>query len=93
MAAAYVVTTRRDQSASVRHQTSSQRRFTATAANQLWVADMTYVPTWAGFIYLGHRARRLEPSRRGLVDRRAHVRRLWCSRRSTWRSSSASPKT
>jgi putative transposase len=20
--------------------------------NQLWVADMTYVPTWAGFIYL-----------------------------------------
>ena len=29
-----------------------QRRFVADAANQLWVADMTYVPTWAGFIYL-----------------------------------------
>jgi putative transposase len=29
-----------------------QRRFTATALNQLWVADMTYVPTWDGFGYL-----------------------------------------
>jgi putative transposase len=28
------------------------RRFTAEAPNQLWVADITYVPTWAGFIYL-----------------------------------------
>lgn len=29
-----------------------QRRFVATGVNQLWVADMTYVPTWAGFGYL-----------------------------------------
>jgi putative transposase len=29
-----------------------QREFTATAINQLWVADMTYIPTWAGFVYL-----------------------------------------
>jgi len=29
-----------------------QREFTATGINQLWVADMTYVPTWAGFVYL-----------------------------------------
>jgi putative transposase len=29
-----------------------QRRFGAQGPNQLWVADMTYVPTWAGFIYL-----------------------------------------
>ncbi len=28
------------------------RRFRAERANQLWVADMTYVPTWAGFVYL-----------------------------------------
>ncbi|MFO0206077.1 MAG: DDE-type integrase/transposase/recombinase, partial [Betaproteobacteria bacterium] len=28
------------------------RRFMAAAPNQLWVADMTYVPTWAGFVYL-----------------------------------------
>jgi putative transposase len=29
-----------------------EREFTATAPNQLWVADITYVPTWAGFLYL-----------------------------------------
>lgn len=29
-----------------------QRQFVATAPNQLWVADITYVPTWAGFLYL-----------------------------------------
>ena len=28
------------------------RKFVATAPNQLWVADITYVPTWAGFLYL-----------------------------------------
>jgi len=28
------------------------RKFVATAPNQVWVADMTYVPTWAGFIFL-----------------------------------------
>ena len=29
-----------------------RRQFTATAPNQLWTADITYVPTWAGFLYL-----------------------------------------
>jgi len=29
-----------------------QRDFSATAPNQLWVADITYVPTWAGFLFL-----------------------------------------
>lgn len=29
-----------------------QRRFVADGHNQLWVADMTYIPTWAGFLYL-----------------------------------------
>ncbi len=28
------------------------RDFTATAPDRLWVADITYVPTWAGFLYL-----------------------------------------
>ena len=28
------------------------RDFTASGPNQLWVADITYVPTWAGFLYL-----------------------------------------
>ena len=28
------------------------RNFTASGPNQLWVADITYVRTWAGFLYL-----------------------------------------
>ena len=28
------------------------RDFAATAPDQLWVADITYIPTWAGFLYL-----------------------------------------
>ena len=28
-----------------------ERRFAATAPNQLWVADITYVATWSGFAY------------------------------------------
>jgi len=28
------------------------RNFSATAPNKLWVADITYIPTWAGFLYL-----------------------------------------
>jgi putative transposase len=47
----YVVTTRRDE----RQRPAPdlvRREFVADAPNRLWVADMTYVPTWAGFIYL-----------------------------------------
>ena len=29
-----------------------QRDFTASRPNQLWVADITYIPTWPGFLYL-----------------------------------------
>ena len=29
-----------------------KRNFSATAPNQLWVADITYVPTWSGFLFL-----------------------------------------
>lgn len=29
-----------------------ERRFTADARDQLWVADITYIPTWGGFLYL-----------------------------------------
>jgi putative transposase len=28
------------------------RNFTAEAPDRLWVADITYIPTWAGFLYL-----------------------------------------
>ncbi len=47
----WVVTTARDKS----HKPAPdlvKRQFTATDVNQLWVADMTYIPTWQGFIYL-----------------------------------------
>jgi putative transposase len=47
----FVVTTTRDAQA----QPSAdlvQRKFAADAANRLWVADITYIPTWAGFLYL-----------------------------------------
>ena len=47
----FVVTTQRDE----RQRPAPdlvKREFKADAPNQLWVADMTYVPTWAGFIYL-----------------------------------------
>lgn len=29
-----------------------ERNFVAEQPNRLWVADITYVPTWAGFLYL-----------------------------------------
>ena len=29
-----------------------ERDFTAAAPNRLWVADLTYMPTWVGFLYL-----------------------------------------
>jgi putative transposase len=29
-----------------------ERNFTATAPNQLWVSDLTYVATWRGFVYV-----------------------------------------
>jgi putative transposase len=43
----FVVTTQRDQ----RQRPAPdlvKREFVANGPNQLWVADMTYVPTWAG---------------------------------------------
>lgn len=47
----FVVTTARDQ----RERPAPDlvnREFVADGPNQLWVADATYIPTWAGFIYL-----------------------------------------
>ena len=29
-----------------------ERNFTAAAPNALWVADLTYVSTWSGFVYV-----------------------------------------
>jgi putative transposase len=47
----FVVTTRRDEAQQAAPDLV-RRQFLASGPNQLWVADMTYVPTWAGFIFL-----------------------------------------
>jgi putative transposase len=45
------VTTRRNRSARPAPDLVD-RQFAADKPNQLWVADITYVPTWVGFLYL-----------------------------------------
>ena len=45
------VTTRRDRSARPAPDLVD-RQFVADQPNALWVADITYVPTWVGFLYL-----------------------------------------
>ena len=47
----FVTTTRRDEAAQPAPDLV-ERRFEAAGPNQLWVADITYIPTWAGFLYL-----------------------------------------
>jgi putative transposase len=47
----YVVTTQTDPKAE-RPIDLVEREFYATAPDRLWVADITYIPTWAGFLYL-----------------------------------------
>jgi putative transposase len=44
-------TTRRDQNARPAPDLV-ERDFAVSGPNQLWVADITYVPTWTGFLYL-----------------------------------------
>ena len=46
------VRTTRPAAAADRHPDLVQRDFTATAPNQLWVTDLTFVPTWAGVAYV-----------------------------------------
>jgi putative transposase len=48
---AFKVTTTPDRTA-VRPADLVERRFEAEAPNRLWVADFTYVATWAGFVYV-----------------------------------------
>jgi putative transposase len=47
----WIVTTVRDQKARPAPDLV-ERNFTAAALNRLWVVDITYIPTWAGFLYL-----------------------------------------
>ena len=46
------VRTTRPDDAAARHPDLVRRDFTASAPNQLWVTDLTYVPTWAGVAYV-----------------------------------------
>ncbi|WP_324650008.1 IS3 family transposase [Georgenia sp. H159] len=46
------VRTTRPDLAAARHPDLVDRDFTASAPNQLWVTDLTYVPTWAGIAYV-----------------------------------------
>ncbi len=46
-----MTTTRRDKAAR-RPPDLADRNFTASRPNQLWVADITLVPTASGFLYL-----------------------------------------
>jgi putative transposase len=45
------ITTRRDRDARPAPDLVG-RNFTAAGPDRLWVADITYIPTWAGFLYL-----------------------------------------
>jgi len=47
----YRGTTRRDHE-SIAAPDLVERQFTADGPDQLWVADITYIPTWSGFLYL-----------------------------------------
>jgi len=46
----FCVTTTRDGSPA--SQDLVERKFAAEGPNKLWVADITYIPTWAGFLFL-----------------------------------------
>jgi transposase InsO family protein len=45
-------TTIPDEAAVERARDLLQRDFTATRPNEKWVADLTYIRTWNGFVYL-----------------------------------------
>lgn len=47
----WITTTTRDEQRRVAEDLV-RRDFTAAAPDRLWVADITYVPTWAGFLFL-----------------------------------------
>ena len=44
--------TTRPEAGAPRHPDLVRRDFTAMAPNQLWVTDLTFVPTWAGIAYV-----------------------------------------
>jgi hypothetical protein len=64
------------------------RNFTADHPNKLWVADITYLPTWAGFLYLAVVIDVIRAvSSAGLLRQRCTPE--LCSMPSTWRCNGA----
>ena len=72
-------TTRRDQEARPAPDLVD-RNFRAQAPDRLWVADITYVPTMSGFLYLGRRARRVQSQDRRMVHAEPPADRVDCER-------------
>jgi len=52
-----------------------RRDFTATVPNQLWVTDLTFVPTWAGIAHVCFIIDAYSPDDRGLAGGLAHAHR------------------
>ena len=82
-----VITTVRDRAATPASDLV-ERNFTAAAPDRLWVAEITYLPTWAGFLYL---AVVLDACSRKIVGwaMETHLRTNWYWQRLTWRSDNA----
>lgn len=62
------------------------------SADALWAADITYIPTGAGFLYLAS-CSTSSASASSAGRCRPRSRPSWCWRRSTWRWACASPRT
>jgi len=82
-------TTRRDDTAAPAADLL-ERDFSVDAPNKRWVADITYVRTWEGFLYVSFV---LDLFSRRVVgwSMRDDLRPSSCSTRSTWRSRTAGP--
>jgi putative transposase len=52
-----------------------ERNFVVSGSDQLWVSDITYVPTWAGFLYL---AVVIDAFSRKVIGWRHTCARSWC---------------
>ena len=63
-----------------------------TAPNQLWVTDLTYVPTWAGMAYVCFIVDAVQPRDRRLAGRGATCAPTWSSTPSRWPAGHAAPQ-
>lgn len=59
-----------------------KRQFTAGAPNRLWVADFTYVATWAGTVYVAF-AIDVAPAKSSAGEPACRRKPIWCWMRST----------